>query len=295
LRAIFRDEARFAVHDALPGGQGFGDEGAANHTRLVGSRGAAHLFVHGREALGSATAPRRYPARQTLEASRAVARLGALDPSRVVHAQQHPEVIDAGVFHHDVIGVGHANVMLVHERAFLDRDGTLAALRTRLPDLVVAEVRESELSVGEAVSTYLFNSQIVTLPSGARAMIAPEEAHANDRARAVIERLVADGTLSAVHYFDLRESMQNGGGPACLRLRVALDAPERASLRTGLLDAAMIDRLEAWAKQHYRDRLRAEDLGDPALLDESRAALDALTQLLGLGSIYPFQIGDGAL
>jgi len=293
LRAIFRDETRFAVHDALPGGQGFGDEGAANHTRLVGSGGAAHLFVHGRQALGSATAPLRFPARQTLEASCAVARLGQLDPRRVVHAQQSPDVIDLGVFHHDVIGVGHGNLMLVHERAFLDRPGTLAALRALVPDVVVAEVGESELPVTDAVSTYLFNSQIVTLATGARVLIAPEETRANDRARTVVERLVADGTLSAVHWFDLRESMQNGGGPACLRLRVALDQRERAALRTGLLDAATIDRLEAWAKKHYRDRLRQDDLADPSLLDESRAALDALTQLLGLGSIYPFQIGGG--
>lgn len=293
LRAIFADSARFVVHDALPGGQGFGDEGAANHTRLVGDRGAAHFFVHGRRALGSAVAPARYPARQTLEASCAVARLGRLDPARVVHAQQHPDVIDLGVFHNDVISVGHGALLLAHERAFLDRQATLAALRAVMPELVVAEVSEAELPVADAVSTYLFNSQIVTLPDARRVLVAPEETHSNERARRVVERLVSDGVLAAVHWFDLRESMQNGGGPACLRLRVALDGRERDAVTPGcLVDEASLDRLEGWATKHYRDRLRAEDLADPALLDESRAALDALTQLLGIGSVYPFQLSS---
>lgn len=296
LRATFPSAAHFAVHDALPGGQSFGDEGAANHTRLTGASGAAHFFVHGREALGGGEAPRRFPARQSLEASRAVARLGRLDPARVVHAQQHPDVIDLGVFHNDVIAVGHGSLLLAHERAFLDRAGTLASLRSLLPDLQVAEVSESELPVAEAVTTYLFNSQVVTLPSGARVLVAPEETRQSVRAHAVVERLIAEGALAAVHWFDLRESMQNGGGPACLRLRVALDARERAAVTPGcLVDAAKIDALEAWAKRHYRDRLRASDLADPKLLDESRAALDALTRLLGLGSIYPFQLGTDAL
>lgn len=294
LRAIFSG-ARFAVHDALPGGQGFGDEGAANHTRLVGQGGGAHFFVHGREALGTAKTPSRFPARQTLEASRAVARLGCLPDERVVHAQQHPDVIDLGVFHNDVISVGHASVLLAHERAFLDQRGTLDALRRLLPDLVIAEVSEAELPVADAVTTYLFNSQLVTLPDGRRVLIAPEETRANDRARAVVERLVSEKVLDGVHWFDLRESMQNGGGPACLRLRVALDETERSAVTPGcLMDDAALDRLETWAKKHYRDRLHAADLADPKLLDESRAGLDELTQLLGVGSIYPFQLGmDG--
>lgn len=296
LRAIFADEARFVVHEALPGGQGFGDEGAANHTRLVGAGGAAHLFVHGREALGSAPAPARFPARQTLEASRAVARLGRLDPARVVHAQQHPDVIDLGVFHNDVICVGHGKLLMAHERAFVDRRGTLSALRALVPDIEVFEVSEAELSVSGAVTSYLFNSQVVTLPEGRRALVAPEETRSDARASAVVARALAEGAIDVVHWFDLRESMQNGGGPACLRLRVALDAEARAAVAPGcIVDDAQLDRLEAWATQHYRDRLRPEDLADPALLDESRAALDALTQLLGLGAIYPFQLGSDAL
>ena len=55
------------------------------------------------------------------------------------------------------------------------------------------------------------------------------------------------------------------------------------------LDAALHERLEGWARRHYRDRLAPADLADPQLLNESRAALDELTGILGLGSIYDFQ------
>ena len=42
--------------------------------------------------------------------------------------------------------------------------------------------------------------------------------------------------------------------------------------------------------QHYRDALAPEDLADPALLREAQEALDALTHILDLGAIYPFQV-----
>jgi succinylarginine dihydrolase len=297
LRAIFRDARRFSVHDALPGGQGFGDEGAANHTRLVGRDGrATHFFVHGRRALGTAPIPSRFPARQTLEASEAVARLLHLDAARVVHAQQSPDAIDAGVFHNDVIAVGHGTLLFAHEHAFLERERVLAALRAGVEGFELFEVKGDELAVEEAVSTYLFNSQILTLPQGKRVLVAPEETRASPRAHAVVERAIAEGALAAVHYFDLRESMQNGGGPACLRLRVALREADLAGVAPGcVLDEPKIDALEAWVRAHYRDALAPEDLADPKLLDESRTALDALTQLLGLGSIYPFQRDAGEL
>ena len=131
MRAIFTNAERFTVHDALPSTPAFGDEGAANHTRLGSSHGAAgvELFVYGRvEFDPAAPAPNRYPARQTLEASQAVARLHGLDARRTVFAAQNPDVIDQGVFHNDVIAVGNGNVLFYHEQAFADEAGTLAAL-----------------------------------------------------------------------------------------------------------------------------------------------------------------------
>ena len=66
--------------------------------------------------------------------------------------------------------------------------------------------------------------------------------------------------------------------------------PEIAALPPQVLFTdATYAQLSAWVRKHYRETLAAGDLADPHLLEESRRALDELTQLLGLGSIYPFQ------
>lgn len=292
LRTIFTG-AHFAHHAHLPGNPQMGDEGAANHTRLTDAEGrGVHFFVYGRAAFRPGKAPVRYPARQTLEASQAVARLHGLSASRTVFAQQNPEVIDAGVFHNDVISVGNAHVLFAHEDAFLDRDGTLTALREATGDaLMLVEVPRATLPVADAVSSYLFNSQLVTLPDGAMALISPQDCEANDRARTAVEAvLAADNPIAAVHYLDVRQSMDNGGGPACLRLRVPLSDDALTQVHGPcLLDEGKITALEAWVNAHYRDELAPNDLADPQLLLETRTALDALTQILELGSLYDFQ------
>ncbi|WP_210234729.1 N-succinylarginine dihydrolase [Methylocella tundrae] len=55
------------------------------------------------------------------------------------------------------------------------------------------------------------------------------------------------------------------------------------------MDECLAGRLEDWVRRHYRDRLTGADLGDPALIEEGRAALDELTGILDLGPIYAFQ------
>jgi succinylarginine dihydrolase len=273
------------VHPPLPAA--LGDEGAANHTRLGDpDRPGLHLFVYGRRALSGAPPETRFPARQTREASEAVARRHGV--RRALFAAQSPRAIDAGVFHHDVIGVGHERTLLVHEAAFRDRAGTLARLREAAPDLEVLEVREAAVSLEDAVRSYLFNSQLVRPPGDARpTLVAPREC----AEIAPVRRWLESAPFEAVRFFDLRQSMHNGGGPACLRLRVLLTAPERAAVRPGAwLTAARQADLEAWVRRHYRDRLDPADLADPRLLRETREALDALTGILGLGgAFYPFQ------
>jgi succinylarginine dihydrolase len=293
LRALFADATRFCVHDALPAAPQLGDEGAANHTRLAApGEAGVELFVYGRSAFGEGPAPARFPARQTREASEAVARLHGLDPDRTVLAQQDPAAIDAGVFHNDVIAVGEQTLLFCHERAFVDTPRVLDALRERLSSAFTAlVVREREVTLDEAVATYLFNSQLLARPDGRYALVAPAEAQEHARTRALIERLTQDGTpIAEALVFDLRQSMRNGGGPACLRLRVPLTAEERAAVRGRVfLDDALAHDLEGWIDRHYRDRLAPGDLADPALLDESRHALDELTQLLAIPPVYRFQ------
>ena len=298
LAAIFRNEAHFAHHPVLPATPAFSDEGAANHTRLCGEHGDAgvHLFVYGRQAFGGDPAhePKRFPARQTLEASQAVARQHGLAAAQTVFAQQHPEAIDAGVFHNDVIAVGNGPVLLYHEMAFLDEQATLDELRAKMATpLIPVRVPSEAVSMDDAVASYLFNSQLLSNSDGSMTLVVPGECQEREAVwRTIQDHLLAGhNPIGEVIVKDVKQSMRNGGGPACLRLRVVLSAEERTAL-TGrvLLTDALHDELAAWVERHYRDRLAPDDLADPQLADETLTALDELTRILQIGSVYPFQL-----
>ncbi|MBI3148783.1 MAG: N-succinylarginine dihydrolase [Betaproteobacteria bacterium] len=295
LRLIFADQTRFAVHEALPGTPALGDEGAANHTRLCAAHGAqgVEFFVFGRSEFDAGMpAPRRYPARQTLEASRAVARRHGLSPARTVFAQQNPEVIDQGVFHNDVIAVGSGELLFYHQDAFRDEARVLTEL-TEAAACCEARVRtlrvaRGEVSVADAVASYLFNSQLLLREDGKALLVAPQECREHPRVARYLERLVAaDGPIAEVISFDLRQSMNNGGGPACLRLRVVLNEQEELAMHQGVkLTDALYAELTAWVERHYRDRLETADFTDPGLMQEVREALAALEVILGLPGLY---------
>ena len=293
LRAIFRSNAHFQVHDALPQVAMFGDEGAANHNRFGAGYGepGVQLFVYGREELSSGLIPARYPARQTREASEAVARLNQLAPERAVFAQQNPAVIDQGVFHNDVIAVSNQQVLFCHQQAFLHQADLLAELRERVPGFTVIEVPEDRVSVSDAVKTYLFNSQLLSRPDGSMMLVLPEESRQHAGVwRYLCEMVESGGPIRELKIFDLRESMCNGGGPACLRLRVVLTDAERQAVNPAvLMNDSLFATLNHWVDRHYRDRLSQADLADPQLLREGREALDELTKLLDLGNVYAFQ------
>ncbi|MEI2264811.1 N-succinylarginine dihydrolase [Erwinia sp. CGal63] len=292
LRAIFRDVRHFCVHDALPQVAMFGDEGAANHNRFSAGYGEAgvQLFVYGREEGNGGLIPARYPARQTLEASQAVARLHQLDAQRTLFAQQNPAVIDQGVFHNDVIAVSNQQVLFCHEHAFLHQQALFDQLRERLPAFTPIVVPEARVSVGDAVATYLFNSQLLSKANGKMMLVLPEEARRHEGVWHWLSELTEGGIIDELRVFDLRESMGNGGGPACLRLRVVMNEAELAAVNPAtMLTDTLFTLLNEWVDRHYRDRLCQADLADPQLLQENREALDELTKLLDLGSIYSFQ------
>jgi succinylarginine dihydrolase len=300
LGAMFADAEHFAHHPALPAVAQFGDEGAANHTRFCRDYGQAgvEFFVFGRSAFDTRyPAPQKYPARQTLEASRAVARLHGLNDQGVVYAQQNPAVIDQGVFHNDVIAVGNGEVLFYHEDAFLDSDQVITELRDKLAaaggQFQPICVPRAEVSVDDAVRSYLFNSQLLSRADGSMLLIVPQECQANEQVWRYLQSLTAGaGPINEVKVFDLKQSMRNGGGPACLRLRVALNETELAAVNHGvILTAPLYDTLTQWVDRHYRDRMSESDLADPQLLNECRTALDELTQILKLGAVYPFQAG----
>ncbi len=300
LKAIFRDSSAFVHHDPLPGATRFSDEGAANHTRLAASHGSLglELFTYGRVA-GDASLPqpKKYPARQTLESGQAIARLHRLDTARTFHVRQNPDAIDTGAFHNDVVSVGNENVLLCHSLALPDPEPILGAIARAFAEvsaddrLYLIGVDNELVPLADAVSSYLLNSQLVTLPgSGAKrmALIAPIECRENSRVQEFLKRMLEMETpVREVHYVDVRQSMQNGGGPACLRLRVVLTADEIAkTLPEIFLTPALYDRLVTWVNRHYRDHLSSDDLADPHLMDESRSALEELSRILNLGSVF---------
>jgi succinylarginine dihydrolase len=297
LRAIFPDEAMFAHHAPLPAATTLADEGAANHIRLTGADGenGVECFVYGRSALAAGEdGPGKFPARQTREASEAVARRhGLKDPA--VFIRQHSAAIDAGAFHNDVVAVANRNVLLYHEQAWKDSAGALRAMRRALKkhgeELVEIEVKAKQIALEDAVRSYLFNSQIVSRQDGSMVMIAPADCRKVAGARRFLEELPGMRTpIKAVEYVDVRQSMRNGGGPACLRLRVVLNERELAATKAGIfLTGRLYDQLTGWVKRHYRDRLSVVDLADPKLVEEGRRGLDELSGLLGVGAIYEFQ------
>jgi len=293
LRAIFADGKYFQVHDPLPCSMALTDEGAANHTRLCQSFGepGIEIFVSGRSALdASAAAPKKFPGRQTIEASQAVARNHQLNLSEgTVFLQQNPDVIDNGVFHNDVISVGNRNLLLVHENAFLNQPRRIGELQDlwsrRFPvPLFVETILGKELSVQDAVSSYLFNSQLLCRNDGGMTLLCPAECRELPSALEVTQRLVAgDSPVDQVAFMDLRQSMRNGGGPACLRLRVVLDEQARNAAHPGVFwNAGLEQQLVAWVEKHYRESLHPDDLRDPALVDETFLAMESLADILDL-------------
>ena len=286
LKHIFADANYFTHHPSLPGGVHFGDEGAANHGRLAESHGdkGVQLFVYGLDG-------DKFPARQKKRASEAVARAHKLDPAKTVFLQQSKAALDAGAFHNDVVGVANGTALFLHEQSFEDPAAAYAAIRAATPFVEIIEAPKSAVSLEDAIRSYLFNSQLLTLAGGEMALVLPKESEENARVKSFVDETVSkNNPINRAIFIDVRESMRNGGGPACLRLRVILsDAELKAANQQFILDDGKISALEAWVNRHYRDRLSPDDLRDPAFMEESLAAMNALTELLGMGAFYDFQ------
>lgn len=273
LRIAFADTA-FAVHGPVPAP--FGDEGAANHMRLAPSHDApgVEIFVHGVAGGG-------FPVRQHAEAGRVVARAHRLDPDRTLHIAQSEAAIAAGAFHNDVVAVADGLTLFAHEQAFADPSGFYARLRTLLPEVQIVEVPASAVPLGDAITSYLFNAQLVTLPEGGQALILPAEARETPSVWTWLQTMIAgNGPIRRLELVDVRQSMANGGGPACLRLRVVAD-PATVDPRF-LVDDAKLDRIAALVETHWPESIAPDQLADSALWATIEGARSALLGLLGL-------------
>jgi succinylarginine dihydrolase len=276
LRVAFGGDG-FEVHGPVP--TAFGDEGAANHMRLAPSHGepGVEIFVYG--VSGGA-----FPARQHVEASRAVARLHRLDPGRVIFAEQSEEAIAAGAFHNDVVAVANERVLFAHEQAFADRDALVAACQRLVRGFEYVEVAAADVPLEDAIRSYLFNAQLVTPPNGQPTLIVPSEARETPAVWRWIERHVAgNGPIRRVAVVDVRQSMANGGGPACLRLRVVAD-PSTVDPRF-MADEAKLDRIGDVIARHWPEQIRHDELEKAALISDIERARAALLEALDLGQL----------
>nr|WP_308909033.1 N-succinylarginine dihydrolase [Pseudokordiimonas caeni] len=296
LKRLFPQGDRFTHHEPLIGGTHLGDEGAANHNRFCADHGAegVELFVYGRSAFETAK-ELQFPGRHTLEACHVVATHHKLKPGKVLMVKQNPVAINAGAFHNDVVAVSNRDVFFFHDQAFEDSASLTGAIQKAMGDTPMhfIEVASSDVPLEDAVKSYLFNSQLVSVPGrDGMTLILPTEVAETPSTKAYVEKLIASGgPIKHADYMDVRQSMRNGGGPACLRLRVVLSDEDRAAMGGRvLIDDALLADLRTWVNKHYRDRLMPEDLGDPKLAEECFVALDELTRILDLGSVYDFQL-----
>ena len=277
LRLAFASSDHFAVHAPVPAT--FGDEGAANHMRLAASHEApgVEVFVYGQR--GGA-----FPVRQHIEASRAISRFHGLDPDRTLFVLQSEEAIAAGAFHNDVVAVSNENVLFAHEQAFEDRPAFYAELRRLVPEVEIVEVPKASVSLDDAIRSYLFNAQLVTLPEGGMGLILPEEARETPSVWKWLEEMAAgNGPIRRLFVVDVRQSMANGGGPACLRLRVVAD-PATVDPRF-IADEAKLDRLAAIIAAHWPEKIAPEDLLQPPLWAQMEEARLALLEEMELGEL----------
>lgn len=300
LKLMFNDKKYFHVHDLLPAHPNFGDEGAANHNRLSSNtnKKGLEIFVYGRRGFNAQGEQTHFPARQTFEASQSIIRRHQLRDEQTVLAKQNPIAIDAGAFHNDVVCVTNGNVIMHHQDAFSNHEALVKEITEKAQKLDIRPIfltaSRDEMSLSHAVKSYVFNSQIIMLSNGDMALILPKEAQENKASYNFIQRcLDGDNPITDAYFLDLKQSMSNGGGPACLRLRVQMTDQEIEAMHQAvIMTHEKIDRLETWVNQHYRDRLVFTDLADPKFLDETQTALDDLTKILEMGSFYHFQ-NDG--
>jgi len=190
--------------------------------------------------------------------------------------EQSQTAVDAGAFHNDVVAVSNLDLLLCHAEAFTDLQGFGDDIRRCVPGARIIEV--SDLSLTDTVSSYLFNSQLVSLPGGGMGLILPAEAAENPAAKRAVDQIVSRaGDIEHVEYVDVRESMRNGGGPACLRLRVPLSQAGLAGVHPGyILDLNRIERLERLVEAHWPKSVSPNDLQDPELWTHARGAEAAL-------------------
>jgi succinylarginine dihydrolase len=282
----------FEIHNPAVSISGYGDEGAANHLRISKSDNEKgfEIFVYGESGF---KIDKTLVKRQALEVSRSIAINHKLDMENTFFLQQKHQAIEEGSFHNDIVSLSNKNVFIAHEDAFQNRDDLkkmLNILESKIDNFQYIEISNSEIPLKDIISSYLLNSQLITNVDNEMQLILPDEVKEYDNCLSWLDKLKQISDVKAFDYVDIRQSMMNGGGPACLRLKVILNDEELESLNQNfLMNNERLESIKLLIEKEYRDVLYPDDLKDPSLLDESRRVLDELTKIFGTGSIYEFQ------
>ena len=282
----------FEIHNPAVSISGYGDEGAANHLRISKSDNEKgfEIFVYGESGF---KIDKTLVKRQALEVSRSIAINHKLDMENTFFLQQNHQAIEEGSFHNDIVSLSNKNVFIAHEDAFQNRDDLkkmLNILESKIDNFQYIEISNSEIPLKDIISSYLLNSQLITNVDNEMQLILPEEVKEYDNCLSWLDKLKQISDVKLFDYVDIKQSMMNGGGPACLRLKVILNDEELESLNQHfLMNNERLESIKLLIEKEYRDVLYPDDLKDPSLLDESRRVLDELTKIFGTGSIYEFQ------
>lgn len=280
------------IHNPIRNISGYGDEGAANHLRVSAQhlKPGFQIFVYGSSAF---EAQQGLIARQAKEISQAVATQHQLDPDRVLFLKQNEQAINSGSFHNDIVSLANEEVFIFHQEAFADRvelERVLHHLKGYVKGFHPIEILSENISLDDLVSSYLLNSQLITVENNEMLMLLPEEVQNHSNCMQWLDEIKSSSPIKHIEFVDIRQSMMNGGGPACLRFKTVVNNDEFKQVNEKfLLNSKKLMNLRSLITKHYRDKLNPEDLLDIKFMEESYRFLDELTQLLDLGSIYHFQ------
>ena len=225
------------------------DEGSANSIRLWHKKNqcGVNIFVYGKPNA-------RYPIRQSKSSCEKI--INITKPRHYILLEQTKEAIDAGVFHNDVIAFGFKNTIICHEKAFSNQKQELKKLKKIFTNslnapLNIVEIANNSLSLNAAVKTYLFNSQVIEINNKFE-LICPIEVKENPNSYKITEKWVTNGLFNKVHFVNIKSSLKNGGGPACLRLCLYLNDNEVKKIPTKFkLDKTKYKKISKIILEHY--------------------------------------------
>jgi len=283
FREIFPHPSVFSIHPPLPSSE-LRDEGAANHTRF---EGGYHLFVYG-DPTGSTPGFENIPRRQSLAAQKIIAHSAGLHHDKVLYLQQSDQALKAGVFHNDVAAVGFEHTYLCHEQAYHGGLNDLEKLQTWYNinhdhSLNLEMVSKQDLSLDDTVASYLFNTQWLSLKNHTVKVLTPTQCQQNAHASNAIDQWMHTHQNWTFEYINLNESMNNGGGPACLRLRLPLTQNELEHVHPGVfLTQKKYEVIRQWIETYYPSHFSLSDVLDPEFRQRQKNALQALYYHLDL-------------